>query len=816
MMKILYRYKEVFLGFLISSVLICPVFSEEKEDDEAKEEKPRFQKYEEVIPDTAITKKGVFTIHEVESKLFYEISESQLGNEFLWLTQYSKTQTSYGYGGTEVIRRIVRWERLKDHIILRNVEYQLRADKGTPESIAVEASSVEGIIKAFKIITFGNQNEPVIDVSGLFKEDTHEFSPKETLEASDIDKSRTFITSVKCFEQNIETRVLATYKLKPPKSDTPTGSRDRRSPEHSDPSLGSVTVELHHSMIRLPENPMRPRLFDKRVGYFAGTHQDYSSERHQVEEIRYIRRWRLEKKNPDQEVSEPLKPIVYHVGREIPKKWHKYVIEGIEMWQPVFEASGFRNAIIGKMAPTEEENPDFDAEDVRYSTIRWLPSTIANAYGPHVQDPRTGEIIEADIRIFHNVLSLIRDWYFVQASPSDPSAQKLPMPDELMGEALRYVVAHEVGHTLGLRHNYKSTYYYDVESYRDPAFTNKFGLEASIMDYGRFNYIAQPGDEARTIPIIGPYDYFAIEWGYREFNGTKTVKEDLSYLNKIAERQIKEPMVRFGGGRENGKVGSGDPHARTEDLGNDPIQATLYGLKNIEYITGYIVEACGEEDKDYTLLNHMYDELLNQMYRELEQVGALVGGIEIDNVVYGQTANVFTPTPAEEQRAAVEFLLNNGFQTPGYLIKKDIITRIGMHGMADKISTHQRKLLESMLNLDTATRMLDLEATGYANYTLAECVADLKKGIFKELKANNPDINIYRRNLQRAFVEKLITFITGETAAKNDLQAAARGILVDLQKDFKKHINKNRKGIQHYHLLDLNETINIAMQGKKY
>ena len=515
-------------------------------------------------------------------------------------------------------------------------------------------------------------------------------------------------------------------------------------------------------------------------------------------------------------MSEPLKPIVYHVGREIPKKWHKYVIEGIEMWQPVFEASGFRNAIIGKMAPTEEENPDFDAEDVRYSTIRWLPSTIANAYGPHVQDPRTGEIIEADIRIFHNVLSLIRDWYFVQASPSDPRAQKLPMPDELMGEALRYVVAHEVGHTLGLRHNYKSTYYYDVESYRDPAFTNKFGLEASIMDYGRFNYIAQPGDEARTIPIIGPYDYFAIEWGYREFNGTKTVKEDLPYLNKIAERQIKEPMVRFGGGRENGKVGSGDPHARTEDLGNDPIQATLYGLKNIEYITGYIVEACGEEDKDYTLLNHMYDELLNQMYRELEQVGALVGGIEIDNVVYGQTANVFTPTPAEEQRAAVEFLLNNGFQTPGYLIKKDIITRIGMHGMADKISTHQRKLLESMLNLDTATRMLDLEATGYANYTLAECVADLKKGIFKELKVNNPDINIYRRNLQRAFVEKLITFITGETATKNDLQAAARGILVDLQKDFKKHINKNRKGIQHYHLLDLSETINIAMQGKKY
>ncbi|MEJ2627859.1 MAG: DUF5117 domain-containing protein [bacterium] len=388
-MKFSLKLTGVGIIFLVFFITMQPLISQEKETTESETPEPKFKAYPEVIPDSAVSKKGVFTTHEVDNKLYYEIDARQLGKEFLWLTQYSKTQTSFGYGGTEVIRRVVRWERLQDQILLRNVEYQLRADQETPESIAVKASSVAEIIKAFKILTFGKDKSPVIEVTGLFTEDTHEFSPKENLDASDIDKARTFITSVKNFEKNIETVVLATYKRKPTKPEESSGRRERPFPEHSDPSLGSVTVELHHSMILLPEKPMQPRLFDERVGFFAGTHEDYSSDKHQVETVKYIRRWRLEKKNPDLPVSEPVKPIVYYVGRGIPAKWHKYIIEGIEMWQPVFEAAGFKNAIQGKLAPTKEENPDFDAEDVRYSTVRWLPSTIANAYGPHVQDPRT-------------------------------------------------------------------------------------------------------------------------------------------------------------------------------------------------------------------------------------------------------------------------------------------------------------------------------------------------------------------------------------------------------------------------------------------
>ena len=773
--------------------------------------KSKFKEYSVLIPDTAISHSGVFAIHDVDGKLYYEIPENQLGKEFLWITQYSKTQTSFGYGGTEVIRRVVRWERLKDHILLRNVEHLLRADEGTPEEIAVKASSVENIIQSFKIESFGADKEPVIEVTALFTGDVHEFSPKKSLKASSADKSRTFITSVKSFEQNIETKVLATYKLKPPTPAVPGRTAVARK---SDPSLGSVSVELHHSMVVLPERPMLPRIFDKRVGIFAGAHQDYSSDKHQVEIISYIRRWRLEKKDANAEVSEPVKPIVYYVGRGIPEKWQKYVIEGVNMWQPVFEAAGFKNAIMGKMAPSLEENPDFDAEDVRYSTIRWLPSTVANAYGPHVQDPRTGEILEADIRIYHNVLSLIRDWYFVQASPADPKAQSLPLPDELIGACLRYVVAHEVGHTIGMRHNFKSTSFYPVENYRSKEFTENFGLEASIMDYGRFNYIAQPGDEALLIPIIGPYDYFAIEWAYKEFSGTINPEDDVPNLNKIAERQINDPMLRFGGGREMGAKGAADPHARSEDLGDDPIKATTYGLKNIETVMGYLVEASTEKDKDYTLLEHMYGATLSQMYRELAHVSALVGGIETDNLVYGQSPEVFYPTPLKEQKAAVKFILKNGFNTPDYIITEDLVQRIGMHGITTKISAQQKSLLTGLMSKSVFGRLMDLEASGYESYKTVDLLGDLKDGVFEEINEAKPDMDIFRRNLQRSFVEILISYINPKTLAKTDLQAIARGTLADLRKELQDAVDVGPGKMVEYHYRDLEEMIEFALDNR--
>ncbi len=799
------------LIILVISLSGSALHGQEKEKSSSEkapgEGEQQIKKFDEVIPDTATVKKGVFNIYEFDDKVYYEIQQEKLGRQFLWLTQFSKTQTGFGYGGTEVIRRVVRWDEYQDHVLLRNVEHLLRAEEGTPEHFAVEASSLEQIIKSFEIEAYHNGGNPVINVTSLFKEDVPEFSPKDQLDASSLDKNRTFISSAKTFAENIETKVLATYNLKNKGENNGRGG----SAAGRDPGLGAVTVQLHHSMVELPGDMMRPRYFDPRVGFFAGEHRNFSSERHQVKEVQYIRRWRLEKEDPSKELSEPKEPIVYYVGRGVPKKWRSYILEGIEMWQPAFEEAGFKNAIIGKLAPTEEENPDFDAEDVRYSTIRWLPSTIPNAYGPHVQDPRTGEILEADIRIFHNVLSLIRDWYFVQASPSDPRAQQLPLPDKVVGEALRYVAAHEVGHTLGLRHNFKASSFYEVEKYRDAEFTEEYGLEASIMDYGRFNYIAQPGDDAATIPRLGPYDYFAIEWGYRQFRGSGSAQEDEPHLNKIAARQQDNPMVRFGAGGEGSEKDSGDPHARREDLGDDPIKATEYGLKNIEHITGYLVEASVQKDRDYELLEHMYDRLLGQMTWELRHVAALVGGIEKHRRAYGQTGELYEPTPVKKQKEAIDFLLEKGFKTPDYLTRKDIVTRVGMHGVTEKISNYQRELLYSILNESTAGRITDLEATDFESYPLMQVVGDLREGIFEELGAKNPDISIYRRNLQRAFVKKLVSFLEQDNTS-GDLQAVARGNLTRLQEDLQSHIRRGDEGVVYYHLVDLEKRIDEALE----
>ncbi len=714
--------------------------------------------YDDVITKEAKTQVGLFRVHRIKDTIFYELPPGEVGKDMLWVTQLDATQAGFSYGGMPVGDRVVRWELRGEKVLLRDIKYSIRTSKKGPIEYAVEHSNMQPIIKVFSVKAWGKDKSPVIDVTSLFTSDVKEFSAARMVGGSGLDSSRTFLDSLKVFPTNIETGVEVTYRLGGSSSSSPFGRRSMG--PRRDPRQSGVTVRLHHSMVRLPDQPMKGRVHDERVGFFTVGYTDFGDDHlHQVEQVQLITRWRLEKKDPKAAVSEPKKPIVFYVGRGVPEKWKKYVKQGIEMWQPAFEKAGFKNAIIGKLAPDAREDPNWDAEDARISTIRWLPSGIENAFGPHVHDPRSGEILEADIRIYHNVLKLARDWYFVQASPNDKRAQKLPFPDELVGELLAYIVAHEVGHSLGFPHNMKASSAFTVANLRDPEFTKKHGTEASIMDYGRFNYVAQPGDGAALIPKIGPYDFFAVEWGYRQYSNDEEEKKGLKAL---FDKQKKDRMLLFGHADP-----SEDPTRQTEDLSSDSIEATKLGLANLDRIAGYLVKATCKPGEDYDLLENMYGQVWSQRNRELMHVTAVVGGFEQKNYYFGDANERYYPISAKRQRAAVAFLAKAVFQTPKKLIDPAITKRLESSGAASRVLASQRMILAMLISSGRVDRMAEhTEVAGKDAYTGAAMLADLRNAIWSELAKKPVQIDLYRRNLQRAHVDRLISAMGGSAASE--------------------------------------------------
>ena len=777
-------------------------FAEKAKAKEKSKKKGDIKPYDDVITDEATTSVGLFWTHRLDDKVFFEIPEEELGVEMLWVTQIEQTQTGYGYGGSPVGDRVVRWERREDDILLRDVNYAIRAEVEDPIQDAVKATSLEAIIAIFPIQAFGKDQRPVIDVTSLYTSDLPEFSASRAINASGVDSRRTFIEKIKAFPTNIEAKVLVTYR--------PGGGGGGPGGDGGGARSSGVTVLLHHSMVRLPEEPMQPRRYDDRVGYFNVSFEDYGSVRHEVEEVRYITRWRLEKKDPKADVSDPKQPIVFYLGREIPEKWRPYVKKGIEAWQPAFEKAGFSNAILAKEPPDPREDPDWDAEDARYSSIRWLPATIENAMGPHVHDPRSGEILESDILVYHNILKLTRDWYFVQASPNDERAQKLPISDELLGELLTYVISHEVGHTLGFRHNMKASSSYTVEQLRDPEFTKKYGVEASIMDYGRFNYVAQPGDGAALIPIIGPYDNFAVEWGYKEFPDADDYDEEKAELDKIAARQLEDPKLLFGDPDP-----SNDPSQQTEDLGSDAVLATELGLKNIDRVAEYLVEATSKEGENYDLLQNMYSQLFSQRNRELGHVVNLIGGFVRKNLYYPEGKKVYTAVSAEQQKKAVAFLIEHQFKTPESILKPDILDRLEAYGAVNRVLGSQTSTLRSLLNPSRLNRLSELGVRSGADeetYQPSDLMDDLHGGIWSELEKSPIDIDLYRRNLQRTYVDLLASQLD-DPSADSDVPALARGELEKTLKEVKGIVdgNKETTPVARLHLEDIRTRIEHAL-----
>lgn len=821
------------LAFLALSITGCGAFQAKKSKATAatkptpKPKKGEIQPYNKVITKEAKTDEGLFTVHKIDDSYFYEIPDSLFGREMLMVTRIAKTATGLGFGGGKQNTSVLRWEVKDKKVLLRVVSHQIYAADSLPISEAVKNSNFEPILYAFDIKayhkdTVNDSRNTVIDASELFTKDVKPLglpdSRRKGYKVTRLDENRSYIDTIRSYPKNIETRHVKTYAASAPPSNSATGS---------------LSLMMSNSMILLPETPMKRRYFDQRVGWFARGQTDYGQEAQKSKTVTYLDRWRLEVKDEDiekynrGELVEPKKQIVYYVDRATPKKWIPYIKQGIEDWQVAFEAAGFKNAIIAKDPPTPEEDPDWSPEDVRYSVVRYLASPIPNANGPHVSDPRSGEILESDINWYHNVMSLLRNWYFIQTAAINPDAQTLEFKDEVMGRLIRFVSSHEVGHTLGLPHNMGSSVAYPVDKLRDPAFTKEFGTAPSIMDYARFNYVAQPGDgDVALMPNIGIYDKYAIKWGYKPILNTTAEDEKKTLDNWILEH-AGDPMYRFG--RQ--QFGVIDPSSQTEDLGDDAVKASTYGIANLKRIVPNLTKWTAEDGKNYEDLETMYGQVLSQYNRYMGHVTANIGGVYEIYKTYDQEGAVYTHVTANKQKEALTFLQKELFETPEWLIDESIFDKVESAGSVERIRRFQTRTLDNLLDFGRVARMLENEAlNGDDAYTTMEMMGDLRNGLFSELRSSRK-IDIYRRNLQRAYVERLETLMTKEQptlsgafarfssrtnidVSQSDIRAIVRQELKDLKRTLQSNTGRMSDKISRIHLIDLVERIDMILDPK--
>ncbi len=725
--------------------------------------------YKDVITAKAITSKGFLTVHKVEEKYFLEISPSIFGRDILMVNRVSKAsvespKTFGGYAGDQIGGNVIRFEQGPNNkVFLKNISYNVNPDSSKPMYKSVMNSNIQPIALAFDVKAIASDSLGkgiVIEITDIINGDNEVFgftgSGKSQFRVGAFQSDKSYIVSVRPYPKNIEITTVKTF-VKSADVVTPIPGQPPRPV-----SMATVTLELNSSMVLLPAKPMKPRYEDKRVGYFGTSYTDYDANPQGVKDIDLIARWRLEPKPEDMakyksgQLVEPVKPIIFYIDPTTPKKWVPYLIQGVNDWQVAFEQAGFKNAIMAKEAPTREEDSTWSMEDARNSGIIYKPSPVENAYGPSTVDPRSGEIIESHIGWFHNVMKLLHDWYMIQAAAIDPRARKMVFDDELMGQLIRFVSSHEVGHTLGLPHNFGSSAGVPVEKLRNKTWVEANGHTPSIMDYARFNYVAQPEDKigaAGIYPRIGEYDKWSIEWGYRMIPDAATAEEEVATLDKWIEAKANDKRYYYG---RQGQPD--DPRDQSESIGDNAMVASTYGIKNLQRILPNLPAWTKEPNRDYSALADMYSKVVGQFRTYIGHVTYHFGGVYETIKKNNQPGDVYEYVSKQTQKEAAEFINKQVFTTPTWLINKDISAKTGVNTTA-YILALQDAALNKMMSTATMNKMLNAEAAiGNLAYTLFDLLSDLKQMLFTELNTKKP-VDIYRRNLQKSYVEKLGSII---------------------------------------------------------